>query len=332
MLKEIYIKDCASYIPENRISVESAVQNGLYEYKDLLESRYESILVEKKLYPAEMAILAANKVIKNVDIDNIKNIFFSNIHRHGNNLLWSPASFIQEKFNATNAVPLCLSQGCNAQMLGMDMAYSLLLSKEDICDDEILLVSADSFNNSSFNRWKSDFGILYGDAATAAVISTKPGLACIVGIMSVSSPSLEQMHRLEHELPEKLGDNYDIRETKKLYIQNHGLDKLSIETKNALIKLRDNLLKGHKASDISYFILPNLGKKLLETNYYSVFNCTDANTLWDFGKTVGHLGTGDCIAGLSYLKDSCKLSSGELVFMLGAGSGFSWTGCLIEIC
>lgn len=332
--KPIYINSCKSYVPALRYGINDAVANGLYEEDEAKNTGYKSVLIEQNLFPAEMALDAAERAIESEDVSNIKHIIYSSIHRNGHKSFWSPASFIQNKLQALNAIPFNLNQGCNGQMIALNLSCSLLNSS--IAHDSALLVSSDCFSHSLFDRWKSDYGLIYGDAATAVTLSKNKGFAKIKKLASISAPVLEEMHRLEYASCESeifLKQKYNVRESKKQFLIKYGLPKLTSETRNALKKLSQSIFNEDVAlSDIKYFIFPNLGKKMLEDNYYPAFNCEEDNTLWDFGRTVGHLGTSDCFAGLSFLQDNNKLKTSEHILMIGAGAGFSWTACLLEIC
>lgn len=330
----IYINSCKSYLPALSYMVNDAIANGLYETDEAKNTGYKSVLVEQNLFPAEMALDAVERAVESTNVNNIKHIIYSSIHRSGHKSFWSPASFIQNKLQALNAIPFNLNQGCNGQMIALNLSCSLLNSS--VGDDSSLLVSSDCFSHSLFDRWKSDYGLIYGDAATAITLSKKKGFAKIRKLESVSAPVLEKMHRLEDgscETDKFLKQQYNVRDSKKQFFTKYGLTILTSETHKALKKLYQSIFSENIVlSDIKYFIFPNLGKKILEENYYPVFKCKDNKTLWNFGSTVGHLGTSDCFAGLCFLEDNNKLKTGDYILMIGAGAGFSWTACLLEIC
>jgi 3-oxoacyl-[acyl-carrier-protein] synthase III len=335
MIKDIFIKGCNYYVSFNKMTIEEAIANNLYDEENAMVSGYESISVENNMYPADMALITSQQAIKQTQIDNIRYVIYSSIHRHGHNLLWSPASFLQNQLGLSyNTMAFCVNQGCNGQMMSIEIAATMLQNQKP--NDEALVTSSDNFNNSSFNRWKSDYGIVYGDASTSVILSKKDGFAKIKKILTITAPNLEGMHRMDNPHVEEEGraDHYNIRSSKKRFLDIYGNNELGSTTKESLQLIYDDLIDGIRINkaNIKYFIFPNVGKKLLINNYYPVFNCNDSDTLWDFGKRVGHLGSGDCIAGLSFLKEKGKLKQGDLIIMIGAGAGFSWTGCLLEIC
>jgi 3-oxoacyl-[acyl-carrier-protein] synthase-3 len=70
---------------------------------------------------------------------------------------------------------------------------------------------------------------------------------------------------------------------------------------------------------------------MLGRSFYSAFPEAKGKTLEKFGKTIGHAGASDAILGLDYLKKTNHLKSNNKVFLIGAGSGFTWTAILLEI-
>lgn len=54
-------------------------------------------------------------------------------------------------------------------------------------------------------------------------------------------------------------------------------------------------------------------------------------TTWSWGRTVGHLGAGDQIAGLGHLVEDAAVNAGDHCMLLGVGAGFTWTCALVRI-
>lgn len=333
---KINIKSCTSYLPKKRWFVSDAITNRIYAEKDSIESGYESILFEDHKYPAEMALLSAESCLKrtNFSKENINLISYTSIHRHGHKRFWSPASYLQRSLGCNNAIPYCISQGCNSQLIAIQILISQLLIDDSLHSG--LSVSSDRFSNSAFNRWNSDYCIVYGDAASSVLLTKEPGIFSILNINTVSEPVLEEVHRNDQAKPETsklLVNEHNVKESKKEFLKKYGKTSLSEKTRLALTKLYTMTFDQSDVipSEVKYYILPNLGKKILEENYYTVFKGAEDKSLWCFGKTVGHLGTSDCMVGLSYLLENNILKSGDIILLLGAGSGFTWSTLLLQI-
>ena len=329
---EVSILSCSSYLPEKRIFLKE-VESKYYTQDEVCELNYDSIAVEDSLFPFDMACRAID--MSGDLIEKCKNYFLSvcytSIHRHGHNVFWSPASSIQRKYSLGNAIPFNLSQGCNGQLLGIHFSLLQLLNSTQK-NAKTLVASADSFSTSAFSRWISDYGIIYGDGASVIVLGKEKGVARILKHHTVTESALEEMHRNMFHRNEKdllPSDYYNVRKTKKEFLEKYGKKFLTEKTKNALTNLKKMIFSDIKEDDVEYFVLPNLGKKLLQENYYSIFSFASEKSTYDFGRKIGH-GSGDCGLGLDFLLKQVAVKPGDKILLLGAGAGFSWSAMLIE--
>jgi 3-oxoacyl-[acyl-carrier-protein] synthase-3 len=260
---QIYITACGAYLPQ-KISINYA-EIGI-DQNELASLGYSSLSVENELYPVEMAEKALDDLFQDKDVnrEDISFVCYTNIHRQGNNIFWSPASYIQNRYGLNNAIPFNLSQGCNSELLAIDLMRAQLCVSEDP-DATVLILSADRFSITKFDRYASDYGIFYGDSASAVLIGKKPGLAKILNIHSVSAPQLEGLHRSSYcnETSETLSQFYDVRCAKRKFLEDNGKDFLMDITRDSLTALRKKIFQDHSINTVDYFIFPNVGSKLL---------------------------------------------------------------------
>lgn len=336
MQSNVYIASCASWLPEAMMPIEKAIKSGEYASKDAKAMGYESIAVSPPNVSVEMMALdAATNAIEqaNVSGSELAMLTYNAVHRHGHPQLWCPASYLQHELGAEDAMPLSIYQGCNGQLLSMEMLASILLKS---AKNYALAVTADKFSFGGINRWHGDYGIVYGDAASAIVLSSKPGIAKICTIKTVHKPFLEKLHRFDKPIDLNAKDavdkQYNIRSTKKEFLQSYGKDAVINATKDAIQRLwQETFLEGVISPDqIHYFIFPNLSEEVLDTNYFSIYPQAKERSLWYLGKQLGHLGASDCAVGLDYLLNQNNLMPGEKIACIGAGAGFSWTLMIIE--
>ncbi|SIO86681.1 ketoacyl-ACP synthase III family protein [Nocardiopsis sp. JB363] len=325
-----------SYLPERRVDVRRAVDDlPGRERERVLAYRYETVCVEPELYPGDMGLVAARRALDQARIDpgDVRMVVFTSIHRHGHRRMWSPASWLQERLGCVNAVPFNVHQGCNAQLLLLDVAADVLKGRSD-GNEAVLVVAADRFSGSAFDRFTSDYGIVYGDGAAAAVISASKRRGWRVrAVHSVSEPSLEGLHRDDRpvaETPEGLVAEHDMRASKRAFLTRHGGEALGELTRAAVASIRTALLPEGEKDGVRAVVYPNLGRPLLESSYFPELPGGADRSLWSFGATVGHLGTADQIAGLDTWTREAGPAPGERVLLIGAGAGFTWTGMLLE--
>ncbi|MER5537739.1 ketoacyl-ACP synthase III family protein [Streptomyces mirabilis] len=322
-----------SYLPDTRMDVAEAAKRYPDDHDRILATGYATVAAEETLYPADMALIAAERALATAGVkpSDLRLLMVTGIHRHGHKRLWSPASWLQSKLGCPRALPLTVNQGCNAQMLGLEVAARYL---GGLGGGPALVVATDRFGGSSFDRFTADYGIVYGDGAAAAVLTTDPDATGwrIAACHTVSDPGLEGLHRADEPAPERpdlLAAEHDVRSAKRRFLSEHGMNRLREATRAAVGEISRTLLPAGVDPRLCRIVYPNLGLKLLEENYFPEFPGGADASLWAFGRTVGHLGSGDQIAGLDHIADEA-FAPGDRLLLLGAGAGFSWTGMLVE--
>ncbi len=336
MSHDVYIASCGSWLPEKLTPVQEGLASGEYSEKDFESMGYESIAIGPESQSAPFMGLAASKTaISNAGIqgDNLSILTFNGVHRHGNPQLWCPASYLQHQLHAEEALPFSIYQGCNGQLLSIALITAFLQTS---IKPYALSVTADQYSLGGINRWHGDYGIVYGDAAAAMVLSRTKGIAKIISLHTYSDPSLEGLHRFDESLhasdsflKEKY---YNVRATKKAFLKRYGKETVMQATKKAMATLWEKTFSENQLmpDDICYFIFPNLSEEVLDANYFSVYPSAKEKSLWHFGRKLGHLSAADVGVALDYVFKNNLLKAGEKVLCIGAGSGFSWSTMVIE--
>ncbi len=334
-LTDLTITGTGSYLPGTRLDVAAAAAGYPEDTDRIRATGYATVCAEETLYPADMALIAARSALAAAALEphEIDLIAVTAIHRHGHKRLWSPASWLQSQLGSVGALPLTVNQGCNGQMLVLQVAGGYLTGRPR---GNALVVATDQFASSGFDRFTADYGIVYGDGASAAVLSTgqeQPGWR-VLAAHSVSAPELEGLHRADAPAPERpdlLRDEHDVRSAKRRFLKEKGREALTETTRSAVREIRKELLPDGDHPRLRRIVYPNLGLPLLQENYFPELPGGADRSLWDFGRTVGHLGSGDQIAGLDHLTAQGVYATGDRVLLLGAGAGFTWTGTLLEL-
>lgn len=336
MSHDIYIAACAAWLPETLTPVKKGLSSGEYFQKDFESMGYRSIAIAPQtLSVATMGLAAAQKAMHSAGIqgEDLAMLTFNGVHRHGHPQLWCPASYLQDKLQAEQALPLSIYQGCNGQLLSIAVISQFLQTSEK---SSALSVTADQYSLGGINRWHGDYGIVYGDAAAAIVLSRGKGMAKILSLNTYHDPSLEGLHRFNAPFFASTATydekQYNVRATKKAFLKHHGKAAVIQATQKAMAVLWDKTFSTNhwQPEDIRYFIFPNLSEAVLDTNYFSVYPKSKEKSLWHFGRTLGHLSAADVAVGLDYLFKPARLPAGEKVLCIGAGSGFSWSMMVIE--
>ncbi|EGR2796851.1 hypothetical protein BOO29_15710 [Vibrio navarrensis] len=310
-----------------RKSVARALISGEYDSESHLKTNYREICCETELFPSEMALKAMN--IHRHEKEDISTLIYCHLHHQGGTFLWSPASYLSSYFSVENGV-CCfnLNQGCNGLMIALEQ-----VCQQNFSHHHYLLVASDRFDGTNFNRWKSDYGIIYGDAAVSILVGPPgEGAYAIEGMKTVWKHKLEALHRFTDIRSDDPHEFYDIKKSKKSYLNLHGNENLRLSTLKSIELAIHQVMVSASVSlhDIQHVFLPNLGSGLIESSYLPALGELVNKTHFDFGQNSGHLGCSDIFAHLYTLDNENRIKSGELILAISAGAGFSWTACLLR--
>jgi len=331
----LYIAGLSTKLGRDRLPVASAIADGIYPRETAEADGYSSIAREDTRTSYEMALDAARTAIAEASGDavDLAGLVYASIHRHGQPRLWSPASWLQRQLDIPGSVPvLAVQQGCNGLLQAM-------IALGDTCRMQparpALFVGADRFEASGFDRWRSDYGLLYGDAAAAVVISGRSGFARILHLAVDGAPELEELHRdsdFVPEGPDSWRSEYDVRRSKKAFLSAYGQDGFVRPLNAALTRLKADLLASPAWNgQVEWVLTPFVGSKIRSATYEAAFAQLGRRSGWEIGKNLGHLGTTDGWVGLEEIRRSGAIARGERILIVSAGVGFSCGLALIEM-
>lgn len=330
-----WLRAVAAYAPATRVSVEDAIGQGWYGADDHAKDGYRSVAVEQHWWPADMGLATARAALDAAGSrgERLAQLSYASIHRHGHARLWQPAAYLQRVLRASQALAFSLSHGCNGMFVAARLALDML---RDETAGEALVVGADRFGTSRFDRWRGDYGVLYGDAAAAALFGRSPGFARVRHLSIVGVPELEGMHRHDDEHLESAAHaalEFGVRASKKAFIERYGRERFFEAIGAALGRLRENVLA---ASDLGarpadWLITPHLGRAITVPLYAGRFRDLAVSHDADYGLAIGHTGTADPFASLAALARGGQLENGQRVLLVDSGAGFSCGLMLLDI-
>ena len=331
----LFLAGLSTEVGSEKVPVDDVVASGRYAAETAAVDGYTSIARSPSRPPYEAALTAARGAMaeSNLVPAAVGALIYASIHRHGQPRFWSPASWVQRQLGLNSRIPaLAVQQGCNGLLQS-------LVALAPICKmqaaSNLLLLGADRFEDSGFDRWRSDYGLVYGDAAAALVVSANDGFAKILHLAIDGAPELEELHRDEvvtAEGPESWQAEYDIRRSKKTFLGLYGQEGFTVPLNAALKRLRCGLLADPAWNGtVDWVFTPFVGSKIRTATYEATFADLGQNNGWEIGQTVGHLGTTDGWVGLQELRRSGRLRAGQRVLIVSAGVGFSCGVALIEI-
>jgi 3-oxoacyl-[acyl-carrier-protein] synthase III len=332
------LSSVTAWVPETAQTAADAVSARWLTGEEALATGYHSLPVANVAAP-EMAVLAARRGLDRsdyvaVDLDVVAHAWTY----HQGHDFWSPAHFIASRIGANRAVPFGIQQMCNGGGMGLELAAAQLNAEPE--PGAALVTTADRFCGPGFDRWHGDYGIWYGDGATAAVLHGPSGPNDdleLLAIHTVAAPEMERMHRGDDDFsaaPRQHGTAVDVRRTKKAFMEAHGKEHfVAMVAKKVPTVVRAALAQaGIQTGDerVRCVLLPRLGRTPLREAYEPALAGLTSAPALDLGADTGHLGAGDLLANMAALVEKELLAPGDIAIALSAGGGFTWSCAVVR--
>jgi len=319
-----------SWLPDGYETVGEAVRSGRIDADAAEKDGYKALTVSDDRSAPEMAVLAARDALADsgVPADRVDLVVHAWLYHQGHDF-WSPAHYVAAGAGAAHATALGVQQMCNGGAAAVEVAVARMLADPDVRN--AVVTTADRFCPPGFDRWR-DYAVAYGDGATALVLDRSDGPYEVLAVSTASAPDLEVMHRGSDPFsraPREHGDPVDVRRTKKVFMSGGGGPRFAAAAGAAVRSaIGGALTDAGIASDdpaVRYLALPRLGRGLLEQAYRPAVGGLTRAQILDFGRETGHLGAGDAIANLADVHVAHRPRAGEIVLLVSAGAGFSWS-------
>ncbi|MEI5998286.1 ketoacyl-ACP synthase III family protein [Paraburkholderia bengalensis] len=328
-MKPVFLKALATCVGRQQLSVDDAIAQGFYSQRQAERDGYRIIRRAETDVPT-MSETVSLTALDNANLsgDAIRLLTFVAIHDHGHRRLWQPAAFLQHKLGARDSVAWSMSHGCNGLALAAMHAAMML----PVTGGAALLVGADRFEGSGFDRWRSDRGLVYGDAAAATILSLDAGFAEILYADVEFIPQLEEMHRMS-EPDHDRKHAWDIAGSKDAFLEKGGTSSFFDAMEDGIKRLHQRLTGalGRLGVQGRAVVTPFSGRGISGNTYGRYFHPLAEVNTDELAATTGHTGTADQLVGLASLIDSGTVQAGECVILIGAGAGFSLSAMVIRL-
>ncbi|WP_158883280.1 ketoacyl-ACP synthase III family protein [Amycolatopsis anabasis] len=327
------------WLPPGRELADAAVREGRLRARDARDLGHPEVPDAGDEAAPDMAVHAALGALKQAgaDAEDLDVVCHAWMYYQGHDL-WSPAHYIADRIGARRAFPVGVQQVCNGGPAGVELTAARLLAAGPGGTRWGLVTTADRFTAPGFDRWAGDYGVAYGDAATALLlrVPADPADALLLrSIVTAAAPELEGMHRGADPFARAARthrDRVDMRATKRAYLREHGQDPFLLANRRSVTTIAATALReaGLAPDDprLRCAVLPRFGRKTLDAVWRPVLAGCLRTELLDLGTTTGHLGAGDALAGVAELAWQGILAPGEAALVFSAGAGFTWS-CLV---
>ncbi|WP_027928050.1 3-oxoacyl-[acyl-carrier-protein] synthase III C-terminal domain-containing protein [Amycolatopsis benzoatilytica] len=331
---------CAAgtWLPDSVSTASDAVAAGRLPARQARALGHSAVPSAGSEAPPDMAVHAARAAMKEASVSpaDIYVLAHAWMYYQGHDL-WSPPHYIAREIDATSAFPVGIRQVCNGGAAALELTAAKLVAEAGAAPRIGLVTTADRFAEPGFDRWASDYGVAYGDGATAVVLRApaEPGDLLLRAIVTVAAPELEEMHRGEDPFGTAARahrDRIDMRATKRAFLRDHGTEPFTRANESRIREVTRRALADAgldaRGRTLRYALLPRFGRKTLDESWLPVLAEETGAEPLDLGKETGHLGAGDAAAGLAGLRRADLLSPGDSALVFSAGAGFTWS-CLV---
>lgn len=328
------IRSVTTWLPRNVETARDAIARGRIGEDDLQDTGVTEVPVSDTVSAPDMAVEAARGALTAAGWDGADLGFTAHawIHHQGHDF-WSPAHYVAHRVGAGRGVPLGIQVMCNGGGTALEAAASRLLA--DRATGTALVTTGDRFPDEGFDRWAGDYGVFYGDGATAVLLHERDDTVdefTLLGLSSAAVSAAEGLHRGRDPFTPAtrwVSDRIDVKRTKKAFITDVGLDGFYGGVHAALRSIITTALEeaGIEVDDprIRVLALPRVGVKVRRDTYHPAVEGLTKAQIVELGDRTGHLGAGDMAANLTAIRERELLAPGEIAVAISAGGGFGFT-------
>ncbi|MFC4492551.1 ketoacyl-ACP synthase III family protein [Streptomyces ovatisporus] len=257
---------------------------------------------------------------------------------------WQPQYYLQRHLVGNEALAVEVRQGCNGMFGALELGAAYLRGRPGTADGErapaALLVASDNFGTPMMDRWNMGPGYVAGDAASAVLLTTEPSFAQLAAVGSVAVSEAEQMHRGAEPLfppGPTVGRALDFRarnaEFKEAALADGSGTGALVKVHGMTLELVERTLSeaGIGMSDVTRVAYMNYSREIVEQRCMAALGLPMEKSVWEFGRTVGHLGASDQTVSLDHLLSAGELPPGSHLLMLGVGPGVTLSCAVVRI-
>ncbi|MYV49616.1 hypothetical protein GT031_29720 [Streptomyces sp. SID2888] len=334
-MNDIYLESLGVRLGR-RVDLDDAVADGRYAATEHIANALLTVTVSDDEFAPDLAVAALRQALGRgmVNPADVRLLLHASTYFQGQDV-WTPSSYIQHHTIGGGAPAMEVDQKSNGGLAALSLASAFLSG----CDEEaaVVITTGERFCLPGFDRFRTESGTVMADGGTALVLGRRPGFARVLSCVLTSDPSLEGMYRGRQlkDAPAPGTKPLDMRGRKADFMRKHlsDLESISLRIASGIGACIREVLEEAKTGvdDVRRFVMPNNGQTVRWWSMLADMGVGLDRTTWEFGRTIGHLGAGDQVAGLDHLLSTGGLSVGDRVVVAGTGYGFNWGAAVLEI-
>jgi 3-oxoacyl-[acyl-carrier-protein] synthase III len=328
----VFIADLEYYVPERfesaaEIGAATGIPEGVLIEKFGLAGKHRAGASE---HVSDMCISAARPIIaRRHGPDGIDAVMYFGSHWK-DHMVWQVAPRVQEALGIEGYAFESINTSAGAPV-AVKIARDMLAADEHL--RSILLVAAarESWIIDYANP-RSRFAFNFGDGAVAVLMQRDEGRAEVLGSSILSDGSFSHhvhvpaggsAHPASHETVDSRMHFLDVFDGEEM---KRRLDPITI--KRFVEVAREAVERsGYELADLNWFLPIHMKRSIHETLLAELGVAAERSVYLDH---YGHMSAVDPLLSLAMLRDEGRLSDGDLVLLLAAGTGYTWAASVVR--
>ncbi|MEI0445686.1 beta-ketoacyl-ACP synthase III [Brachyspira intermedia] len=320
-MERAYIKNIAYYVPER------ILDNKYFE--SILDTNNEWIITRTGIETRHMA--RADETIfemglnavrnlekKGVDLKEVDTILVPTVTK--DYIFPSMAGQLQKTLGLKHCFALDLSAACSGYIYALNTATSLIESGQ--CKN-VLIVCSEKLTKDI--NWKDrGTAILFGDAATASLITSRNDGKGIIGMHMQSEPDMSIVLNGGSACPIR-ADDLEAPEFKIHMDGSETFKRAVTEFSNSIDKVLET--SGKQLSDVKYFVPHQANLRIMQAVAKRIGLPMEKVSV--VLNKFGNCSSTSIGLALTDALDNNKINDGDLVLLTGFGGGFTWGSTLM---
>lgn len=277
-----------------------------------------------------MASQAAQQAISRAGIDPARiNMVISHGSEYKDHVLWNAAGRIQHEIGAVNAYAFETYALCAGAPIAMNVARSMMLADDSL--EYVLLVAASRENDLiSLKNERARFMFNFGAGGAALLLQRGASRNLLLGAAAITDGSLSETVMLTRESgaldgdPIK-GDYHGMLDVRNADYMAQRLTETSL--RNFISVMQSAVQKsGYQLADVKFLGITHM-KRSFYLEILSAIGLTSDQSV--YLEDYGHIQSVDQVLALELGLQQGKIQPGDLVLLVGAGTGYTWSAiCL----
>ncbi|MEV5552144.1 ketoacyl-ACP synthase III family protein [Nonomuraea wenchangensis] len=330
-----YLRSIGVHLPPV-VGIETAVAEGRYPADEVEHFQLRGAAVAGDVPAPELGLRAARQAFERsggLSPHDLDLLLYCDVWHQGPEG-WAPQYYLQQHLTGGHVPAAELRQGCCGLFNALQLAAGYLRP-----GGSALLVGADNHGTPLVDRWRMIEGTVMGDAGCALLLTTDTGFAELLAVNVRVVPEAEAVN--DGGVPmfppdATVGRPLDFaarnREFRGRLLHGDGAQvMLAIQT--TMLELADRTLKeaGLTLDDVARVAFPHVRRDDVEHRGVNWFGLTLADTTWEYGAGVGHLGVADQFVALDHLLATGALAPRDHMLLLGFGAGTTLACAVLRI-